>query len=209
MGYLDLYSQSYISSSGPEYQLANQWIMQFENFEAYDFIIQESNLPLFTLSTEKVNMDLIVPGKKDEYRTFSITFRETRNFEGFKFHWNWFNSIYDFEKRLVKKGFHNQKKKATIKFISSYNNLSQGSAQIAQVGNLIKTGLDKISKSETKRPKKELYSIIQNQAFELIGIQLTGIEDVSLDNESGDPLTFTVNYEIQRVIPIIGSEQIR
>ena len=117
MGYLDLYSQSYISSSGPEYQLANQWIMQFEDFEAYDFIIQESNLPLFTLGTEKVNMDLIVPGKKDEYRTFSITFRETRNFEGLKFHWDWFNSIYDFEKRLVKKDFHNQKKKATIKFI--------------------------------------------------------------------------------------------
>lgn len=206
MGYLDLYSQSYISSTGPEYQIANQWIMQFEDFEEYDFIIQESNLPLFAMGVERANLDLVIPKNKDDYRTLSITFRETRNFVGFKYHWEWLNLLYDFEKRLVKKTYHDSKRKATIKFISNYNTLSQGSAQLAQVGNMVTSGLNALTPNKPQRSKKLLYQTQQNSAFELIGLQFTGFEDTSLDNESGDPLTFTANYEVQRIIPILDSQ---
>jgi len=64
--------------------------------------------------------NLLLPDGSDAYRTISITYRETVDFQGFKFHTDWMNNLYDFKNRVVKKTYHKSKKDAEIKFYSPY-----------------------------------------------------------------------------------------
>lgn len=199
MGNLDLYSSSYLGNTVPEYQLANQWILQFEDFPELDFHVQETNLPLFSIETERIFSDLVVPTGKGDYSTYSITFNETSDFKGFQFHKDWLDLLYDFEKRVVKRTFHSSKKSAVIKFISGYNLLAPGKAQLATVTNGFQADVEK---------KKKQYVIYSNISFKLEGIQLVSIDDLSLDNDTGEPLSITVQYEIQKVTPSYTVEKI-
>jgi len=198
MSYLDLYSSSYISGTGPEYQLANQWILQFDDFQDFDFLVDEITLPMRSIETDRVGYDLVVPKNKGDYRTVSITFRADRDFRAFNYHQSWLSNIYDFEKRAFKKTFHTSKKKATVKFISVYNNYKPLVAQVQGALNLVRK----------EGYKNDLFSIKQNQAVELLGLQITGVDDVSLDNDTGEPLTFTAQYEVQKVNIINKKEDI-
>lgn len=199
MGYLDLYSESYKGNVVPELQLANQWILQFEDFPDLDFLVQETNIPLYSLETERVFSDLVLPTGKGDYSTYSITFLETRDFKGYKFHKRWLDKLYDFENRVVKRTYHSSKKSAIIKFISSYPLVTPAKA-------IVNTVADVFKKEGEEKSKK--YAVYSNIGFQLLGVQLVGISDISLDNDTGEPLSITVEYEIQRVVNIYDKEKI-
>lgn len=144
-------------------QLQNMWILTFNKLPDFNFYIESTNLPLYGITQEKLaTTDLILPTGKDNYRSVSITYRETKDFQGFKFHKSWLFQEYNFSQRVVKKTFHTSKKTATIKFVSN-----------------------------------EPEGIIQNAIFTLSGMTFVGFEDIQLSNDSGEPLTFTCQYEIE------------
>jgi len=188
---LDAYSDNHIVSV-PDLQYQNMWVLNFmdiadpnKDFPNKDFLIQSSNIPLFSLSLEKTNFDLVVPESKENYGTFNITFYETSGFEGFNYCHDWITSVYDFDNRLFKKDFNTKKKNATIRFIKILPT-SQGIL-----------GFNLLSNNK----------IIQTAQFNLFGLMIKGISDVDL-GEDGEPLTFSVDMEIQNVQYIKGNAQI-
>ena len=172
----------------PELQPKNLWVLNFydlttdtQDFPNHDFLIKSTNLPLFSLEIEKTNFDLIIPQVKSNYGSYSFSFYETVGFDGFNYCWNWFNSIYDFDKQLFKKDFHSKKKNATIKFIRMYPT-SKGVLGFSSISN---------------------YTVIQNAQFNLLGLMIKDISDVDLDDD-GEPLSFDISMEVQKIQPIIG-----
>lgn len=187
MGTLDITNSFGLDGSKvKEHQRQNMWLMNFDDFPGFDLYITDSSIPLFKLSSEKVpTMDLIVPMGKEDYSSISLTFLETVDFQGFKYHTDWLDKLYDFNRKLVRKTFHTSKKSAVVKFISMNN---------------VKVGV--------KDEVQSIPKVYQNLEIDLKGIQLLGIDDISLQNDSGDPLTITVNYEIQQIIPVYGRKSI-
>lgn len=178
--YLDKYSGTSLSLKDiPDFQLSNMWVLQMNDFPNFDFYIDSSNLPLPQLELETNNLNLITPGKKNNLSSFSITFIETVNFDGYNYFINWLQDVYDFNKQAYNVGFHSKKKIATIKFISSEQNMSNKTS-----------------------------SLIQNQEFQLWGLMIKGISDIDLGNSDGDPIKFTVEMEAQKVTLNIPSRKL-
>lgn len=189
---MDAYSEQYISQSDQkDLQFQNMWVLEFNEFPNKDYFIKETNLPLYKLSLEKTKFDLVVPVEKEGFSSFTMTFYETVLFEGFNIFKNWIDSLYDFENRVWKKGFHKNKKNAKIKYIMMYN----------------KSPFDFMNFINTISGGKN-YKIQKTAEFELLGLSLVGIDDISLDTESGDPLTFTVTMECQQIKYVSGSSTI-
>ena len=47
------------------------------------------------------------------------------------------------------------------------------------------------------------YTVIQNAQFNLLGLMIKDISDVDLDDD-GEPLSFDISMEVQKIQPIIG-----
>jgi hypothetical protein len=189
VGFLDVESNTRILSV-KDFQLKNLWALTFEGLGAdFDFYVTETNIPLPKISVEKTSFDLIVPENKEELGTYSMTFLETVDFQGFQFFAQWLNKVYNFEKRVFRSSFHSQKKQATIKFLSlRHLGIPSFAKAVLPGGNFAAISV----------PTSAGVSV-PNIYFNLSGIMITGIEDISLDNDSGDPLTITVNFEIQKI----------
>lgn len=175
MAYLYNYTVSNDLSNIKDDQLANHWILIFDDFPNFDFYVEEHNLPLWNTKTERIDkLGIVIPDGIEDYRTYSITFRETRDFQGLIYHRQWLFDIYDFEKRVVKKGYHSKKRNATIKFFSPK--------------------ADTVTDTELVRVNAE---------FVLKNMQITGIEEVQLNETDGEPLKFTVQYEIEQIKSVL------
>ena len=196
MATLDAFTSKYIGNELKDLQFQNMWVLNFEDYPNFDLYIKDSNLPLFSLDHEKTDFDLILPKGAENLESFGITFYETIDFQGLGYHLSWLKNLYDFDKRVVKSGYHSYKRRATIKFISIYNDYIVSLGQIQQAVNSI------------KKNGKSVYKIMQNASFDLVGIQCLGVDGVSLDNDSSEPLTFTAKYEVQRIIPDLTRKEL-
>jgi hypothetical protein len=184
---VDAYSNTFLSSI-PELQLSNAWILTFYDidFPNRDFLIKSTNLPLYNLSIEKTEFDLIIPKDKENFGSFKFSFYETTKFDGFNYCYDWLSSIYDFEKRLFKKDFNKKKRNAIISFYRNYPKSVGTLGFSTTVTNSI---------------------IMRNAQFFLKGIMIQNISDLDL-SEDGEPLTFDVDLEIQQVEYNKGNEKI-
>jgi hypothetical protein len=172
MNYLKTYDIGTSGDNLKDDQLSNFWLLTFNDpvLSTFDLYVESHNLPLFNTKSERLSsLSIVIPDTIEDYRTYSITFRETVDFQGMKYHKSWLDQLYDFEKRLVKKTYHTSKRNATIKFISPYS-AGSGSG-----------------------------SPMQNAEFQLVNMQFTGFEDVQLSNTEGDALTITCQYEIEQI----------
>ncbi len=155
-------------------QLSNFWVLSFSDMANFDLYVESTNLPLFNTKAEKIpELNINIPDGMEDYRTVSITYRETVDFQGMKYHQRWLESLYDLKNRTVKKSYHSSKKNATIKFVSPYTVNSVGAGG---------------------KPK-------QNASFELVNMLFTGFEDIQLNSTDGGPLMITCQYEIEQIIP--------
>ncbi|MGD9678174.1 MAG: hypothetical protein AB7V16_07395 [Vulcanibacillus sp.] len=173
MKYLNTYDIGESGENLKDDQLANFWLMSFSDqaLPSFDLYVESHNLPLYSIKTERLpELSLVIPGGMSDYRTYSITYRETVDFQGMKYHKEWLDQLYDFEKRLVKKTFHTAKRNAIIKFISPYSEDSSAGGPL------------------------------QNAEFTLINMQFVGFEDVQLSNTEGDALTITCQYEVENIL---------
>lgn len=195
IGFLDTES-NYRVLSVKDFQLQNLWGLSFYGTSPnymlgpdFDFYVKETNIPLPQISVDKTDFDLILPEGKEEIGSYSITFIETVDFQGFKFFSDWLNNVYDFKKRVYKPKFHLQKKNATVKFLS-----------LRHVGipGVVPAMLPTANVVNLAVPTSFGVSV-PNIYFDLNGIMIKGIEDISLGDDAGDPLLLTVNFEIQSI----------
>jgi hypothetical protein len=178
---LDIYTQVNSKEQDfPDLQFENMWTFSIDDPENPlphgDLLIKESSLPLWTLSYDKPEWELVLPKEKDKYSDLSITFYEDINFTGIAYFKDWLDLLYNFDLDQFTTGFHNNKRHATIKYISLQN-----------------TGLtvDAQGKSKTEM------AIRTNAEFRLLWVLPKSINDLTLSSDSGDPLTFTVDLEFQ------------
>jgi hypothetical protein len=222
IGFLDTESNFRVTSV-KDFQLSNMWAINFSDMPLdFDFYVTDTNIPLQKISVDKLGFDLIVPGEKEELGSYEITFLETIDFQGYKYFNKWLNSIYDFKKRAYKKGFHALKKSAKLKFLS-LRNIGLGGGVGNAVTSLTNRLLPPISLPSLPQigglqiPGGNILGAlagaatagvgisIPNMYFTLSGIMITGIEDIDMNNDSGDPLTLKVSMEIQSIVSESGT----
>lgn len=153
-----------------------------------DLYIKSTTLPLRKLEYEKTNTNLITPKGRAQYSSFTMSFIETADFGISKYFDYWLNSIYDFTDtaQLYKPGFELNKLDITIKFLRFVNNTPNtffALASTIQQINLLNQG----------------WKIYKTSTFTLKRCLIAGFEDISLENESGDPLEIEVEFECENV----------
>ncbi len=183
-----------------EDQKENHWIWTFTDgsFKNFNLYLETSSLPLFVTKSKRLDTtNVILPDGGENFRTLTVTFRETTDFQGFKYHKEWLDKLYDFETQTVKKTYHSAKRVAEIKFYSPLIETS-GVTQSVKGTDLAGFSLDYGSYKQ-KNLNISNQGIRQNIVFKLYGIQFTGFDDVQLQNDSGGPLTISCNYEVERI----------
>ncbi|MDA3854940.1 MAG: hypothetical protein PF569_01680 [Candidatus Woesearchaeota archaeon] len=153
-------------------QLANMWQLQFFDKPNLDLHIVEANLPF-----NKLEMQGRSYGKKSYTRmapveTISFTFREVEGFDNYNFFNNWLNDIYDFKKHVFK----------------TFSN--ELDAYIKKYKTATLMFMRKIGGHLVPVPSK---------TFTLNKLMILGISEISLSNDNGEPLEFTVEMAVEDV----------
>lgn len=177
---MDPYSKQFLDQNGyPNLHPANLWALEITGFPYGDLLIQETTLPLYKLSVVKTLAEISVPEQRDNFSEFSMSFYDTPDFKGYNFCREWLDNIYDYNKMVWRKGFQLQKFDATLKFISLvYTNNINGVIQ-------------DLSENNTN------FNLLKK--FVLKNMFITGISDLSLANDNGDPITFEITAQIDNV----------
>lgn len=182
----DAYSRKFLNlKSAPDFQLANMWALEFADFPHRDFLIYETSMPLPNLNYSKTSWDLVTPESHENLGEFTFTFYETLKFEGSRFFQTWMNEIYDFEKRVWRKGYVNKKKNAKLKYLQIK---STDKGYFGSAGNIYRL-----------ITRKEKFEIYETASLEVFGLLPSGIGDISADSETGEPLTFTATMNVQHI----------
>jgi hypothetical protein len=198
-------------------QLANMWVIQFSDDATgdMDMYITDTNIPLRNIELGTTTFNSKYADSYKELSTYTLTVLETENFRNYKYFNNWLKSIYDFENKVFKKNFVYKKRKAQVKFISIKNPTPSGHvASVPMIGlpagisngtirSINKTSQNIVQKIFKSSPVEPI--VYKNAIFELQGVLITGMDDLTLDVTTGDPLSFTVNLEIENIIPMIDA----
>jgi len=186
MGYLD-------DAFKYEDQLQSCWdfsIVDKTSFSHLKFKVQDTNIPMYKFTVErKITGELLYKALED-LDSLTITFRESSDFSTFDYFNNWYNFIYDFKQRCFKtmsNDITDSLRNFKVTLYQRYN---------AEDWNEYTTPMDYSSSVnninakqafKTKPDEKELHS------FNLHNCRIIGLDTVSLDYNSGAPLTYTVN----------------
>ncbi len=199
----DVYSQKVLKVENlPEYALANMWSFQLppvinlksgvsypsSGVQTFDLHVVSSSIPLRKLEMEKTNFNLIIPKGRAQYSTFTMVFRETIDFQVSTYFEAWLDNIYDFDLQVYRKGFINQKQDARLQFIRIRSNpLNQILTLLSPIQqlNILQSG----------------WSVDSISNYDFVNIMPLGFSDIEVENESGDPLQISVEFEVEKVIP--------
>lgn len=181
MAGLDLYGVDAYTIQ-PEYQLKNQYFLIFEDNLSLDLHIRSMTLPIPAISWNTTSFGRSYPEGFEPKNEMSITFRENVRFSNFNFFLSWLQDIFDFDNKVYKRDFMLQSKSASIVFVRRPSLGSSDAGQIAE--------------SALIQPTK---------IFNIRHLLPASISDLTLDDESGDPLEFTVNMVFDNMAsPFVG-----
>lgn len=199
----DIYSRKVLHVENlPEYALANMWAFQLptvvskdtgitypkSGVEQFDLHVVSSSIPLRRLELEKTNYNLVNPKGRANYSTFTMVFRETIDFQVSTYFETWLNNIYDFEKQVYRKGFVDQKQDAVLKFIRIR---SKAPDQLLTLINPI----------QSLNIFQSGWSIDSITSYNFENIIPIGFSDIDVENENGDPLQVSIDFEVEKVTP--------
>lgn len=156
-------------------QLSNMWQLNFLPHPELDFHIVDTNLPFPKLEAESRGYGEAFYSGFTPVETVSFTFRCTENFNTFDFFQDWLEDIYDYNNNVFKT-FSNNVELYTKK----YKN--------ANITFLKKKGGHLLN--------------IPSKSFNLLGLMPLGFSEISLTNDNGEPLEFTVEMTVEQVIPV-------
>jgi hypothetical protein len=178
-------TDAYITQA--EYQLSNMWYLVFEDYLTFDFSIRSMTLPFPSIEWGITSFGRVYPEGFNPNNEMTITFRENVRFTNYNFFVKWLNQIFDFDKHVYKKNFMLQTKGASIIFVRRPSFGSNVASQVAE--------------SALMQPTK---------VFNIRHILPASISDLSLDDEKGEPLEFTVTLKFDNMgSPFIGEKALK
>lgn len=163
------------------FQLKNQWEFEIQDAdERMKFKIRNANLPFLKLSVENSATGLKYYSGFEPEEGFSMEFMETTDFSTYNYFQSWLDLVFD-RKNMV------------------FRSEMKGEAFIHRNATLTLYGFTGRAKVLGAIPIRRGESISQKFLFE--NLKVLGLDAISFDYESGEPLIYTVNFTVDRVIP--------
>lgn len=144
-------------------QLDNQWNVKLDDLPNSTFMVKSINLPFEQLLTETKKYGQKFYTGFTPVETLTITFFENTRFEIYEYLNNWYDTIFDREKRVFKvlTNRNDKYKNGTIAFY---------------------------------RPDTTI-----TKTFALTDLQILGIDEITLDQESSEPLQWSAQFSVGNV----------
>lgn len=167
-----------------------------------DPFIQEVNIPQLNLSYEKTDFDMINFEDKEQFGSITMTFCDDTQGTCLNFFNNWTDSIFDVENNCLRNNWRNECMRMTAHLIRIYKKAEDviDSFARASIGGIIGVANGVASLvGESFGNRLQNIEVIDIASFEMRGCLPKGLQEISLDVNSGDRMTFSFEIECETV----------